>query len=584
MSTFQVPLVISSTKLTVKEFWNAILVYHSRPHLVNKKILAASQVLFYNVRYPNRDFHQLTELFTKSAVIYEMRKLKSVTKETITEEFIRNIVEGYCKNFEIFKKDPCELHESNSGLYLSVRILFPKTKHCEQSVEVVFLNKDRNIAHFFAVTELDKSPCAPHFHYEIELNDSFCLRINLNTFEDADTASAEWLANSLFPKLLKWSKQEETSGIKTLSLIAVDEYSLVYNRLKQYLADDLIKKWPAKIGTDPQKHVFEDLAIASYLICLWKQYKKTDISFVDCGCGNGLLVYVLNQEGYNGYGIDIRKRSIWDIYDESTVLKVGTVTPDTSFPESTWIIGNHSDELTPWIPVMALRSSEKTNFFVLPCCPYDFSGQKYIRENTSVSQYSDYMEYVKKISKICGFETKVDKLRIPSTKNICFVGYANDVLDKDTKTKEIEEFIKKRSENKFTARNKTEQVRNCTQLDKNLVNKIVFHIVHQLLNEANVIKKNNGEEWNRGTSRSILSICQSLAQKDLKQLKKECGGLQTLLRNHRYLFIVEKGNVKLRLPYSFSEVGGKYRSKPCWYFRNHPNGCLLSAEECACMH
>jgi len=33
------------------------------------------------------------------------------------------------------------------------------------------------------------------------------------------------------------------------------------------------------------------------------------------------------------------------------------VTPsaDSLFPEYDWIIGNHSDELTPWIPVITAR-------------------------------------------------------------------------------------------------------------------------------------------------------------------------------------------------------------------------------------
>jgi len=26
------------------------------------------------------------------------------------------------------------------------------------------------------------------------------------------------------------------------------------------------------------------------------------------------------------------------------------------YPETDWLIGNHSDELTPWIPVIAARS------------------------------------------------------------------------------------------------------------------------------------------------------------------------------------------------------------------------------------
>lgn len=39
------------------------------------------------------------------------------------------------------------------------------------------------------------------------------------------------------------------------------------------------------------------------------------------------------------------------------ILKEGSITPSdkTLFPDVDWLIGNHSDELTPWIPVIAAR-------------------------------------------------------------------------------------------------------------------------------------------------------------------------------------------------------------------------------------
>ena len=35
------------------------------------------------------------------------------------------------------------------------------------------------------------------------------------------------------------------------------------------------------------------------------------VRFIDIGCGNGLLVYLLVKEGHIGKGIDIRRRNIW---------------------------------------------------------------------------------------------------------------------------------------------------------------------------------------------------------------------------------------------------------------------------------
>jgi tRNASer (uridine44-2'-O)-methyltransferase len=68
-------------------------------------------------------------------------------------------------------------------------------------------------------------------------------------------------------------------------------------------------------STDPQKYIFEDIGIASFLICLWeKEFKEFSLSkkqsFVDLGAGNGFLVYLLTMEGYSGQGIDIQKRKV----------------------------------------------------------------------------------------------------------------------------------------------------------------------------------------------------------------------------------------------------------------------------------
>lgn len=75
--------------------------------------------------------------------------------------------------------------------------------------------------------------------------------------------------------------------------------------------------------TDPLKFIHEDLAIAAYLICLMQKDRASKKpSFVDIGCGNGLLVYILNQEGFPGKGIDVRSRKIWKKYPKETNLKV----------------------------------------------------------------------------------------------------------------------------------------------------------------------------------------------------------------------------------------------------------------------
>lgn len=175
-------------------------------------------------------------------------------------------------------------------------------------------------------------------------------------------------------------------------------------------------------------------------------------SFVDLGCGNGFLTYLLVEEGHPGKGIDVQKRGIWDIYPDhvSRSLLQAAIDPEQFTCEDVdWIIGNHSDELTPWIPAIAARSQKiadfhsgpippeavRPKFFVLPCCFYDFDGRKYsfgtMRRTLAVKdngegKYEQYLKYIARIAAAFGFSregvVERENLRIPSTKNIALLG------------------------------------------------------------------------------------------------------------------------------------------------------------------
>jgi len=58
-----------------------------------------------------------------------------------------------------------------------------------------------------------------------------------------------------------------------------------------------------------------------------------------------------------GKGVDMRRRKIWDVYPETIDIQEVTVIPTSSelVDGYDWLLGNHSDELTPWIAVMAAR-------------------------------------------------------------------------------------------------------------------------------------------------------------------------------------------------------------------------------------
>ncbi|KAI1812255.1 DUF1613-domain-containing protein [Poronia punctata] len=229
-----------------------------------------------------------------------------------------------------------------------------------------------------------------------------------------------------------------------------------YTRLKKKYARKLIEGWVE--DTDPTKHCFEDLGIAAFLIQLWAEiYRDRPFpGFVDIGCGNGLLVYILREEGYAGWGFDARKRKSWSkfgsiidrgieeenesslqqlvllpavLHDQKQrVIQNSELTDqfhDGLFKEGTFIISNHADELTPWTPILAAIS--KCPFIMIPCCSHDLSGARFRaaapkEKGKSASAYSSLVEWVKQIAEDCGWAVETEMLRIPSTRNTGIIG------------------------------------------------------------------------------------------------------------------------------------------------------------------
>lgn len=60
---------------------------------------------------------------------------------------------------------------------------------------------------------------------------------------------------------------------------------------------------------------------------------------------------------------------------------------------------------------------------ILPCCFYDFSGTKYTGVmDGKVGRYENYCLYLQWIMDQCGYVAEPEYLRIPSTKNLAWVG------------------------------------------------------------------------------------------------------------------------------------------------------------------
>ncbi|XP_036982818.2 probable tRNA (uracil-O(2)-)-methyltransferase [Artibeus jamaicensis] len=454
-----------------------------------------------------------------------------------------------------------------------------------------------------------------------------------------------WLGRQLLARLARWSVESKGSGFKsTLSLIPVLEYSQTYQVLKDKYKD-MVKVWPEV--TDPEKFVYEDVAIAAYLLVLWEEERAArgetaKQSFVDLGCGNGLLVHILSSEGHPGRGIDVRRRRTWDMYGPQTRLEEGAITPsdETLFPGVDWVLGNHSDELTPWIPVIAARSSYRCCFFVLPCCFFDFAG-KYRRRQSTQTQYRGYLDFIREVGAACGFCVEEDCLRIPSTKRVCLIGKSRtyplsaEVSIDEQRTQYINSrrgrptsppvrgpppappraaagslspcgrpdgcgALDPGAEGRwlpgFHPREKVEPVRNCASLPREFIDQVVLQVANLLLGgkQPNPRGPRHGsaDTWHGGASLPLAEVARKLDGATLHRLKRECGGLQTLLRNRHQVFEVVNGTVRLRDWREETQrpeakrrlLSEAFKTRLCWFFEHHPDGCALPPACCPFAH
>ena len=501
---------------TSLSFQHAIKIYINKPQVVNKWV--AGSILLSN---------------TDSIPNYN-NKIKDLVKNIETLNFNYELREFLSKTNKIFQNlKYLIINDTNFANILFYPILIESSNQDIKYSSVT-------IIHLFQFD--DKSNKINLF---IDKNNTFKLD------DDKFKLQTNWLKINLLPKLKTWCENVKIddefscSKLNTLTLYPnmIDDYVKLYQHLKSIYYNRFEPIWFELTNTDPEKYIHEDISIASYFILVWKYFKFDVKNFVDLGCGNGLLVYILNDQGFAGYGIDMRKRRIWsnEFYVKCGLKLVEkTIDPRSDTYEGCdWLLANHSDELTPWLPVLALKTSIKTNsfcnFLLIPCCLFDFNS-KYEVKKKNESRYDTYLNYIISICENYRFKLYKDKLRIPSTKNVCLICLQTELMDQNLSKINNEKLIKIfRNENiEFKARDldaeKLKSSRNCTKnVDYDLKVFIVRQVLDNLLNDKNgklvYIEKENGK-WNSGCVMSLADIARLFDQDILNKLKLECGGIK----------------------------------------------------------
>lgn len=112
-----------------------------------------------------------------------------------------------------------------------------------------------------------------------------------------------------------------------------------------------------------QSELDKDLALATFILELHRNNDLTlnvpHYRIIDVGCGRGFLANILSLEGLSVVGIDSRHSDSWSLMSENVKL----IEKSLSEGDMSWLVtglapagdtplllvGNRSDELTPWI-------------------------------------------------------------------------------------------------------------------------------------------------------------------------------------------------------------------------------------------
>lgn len=309
-------IIRDQSGINVSQFFKAISIWRRNPQTVNRRILASIEIL---------------DIETSCDIFQIFQRINTLDISTLSTDHQTDNIDNI-KLLEVLHISDQVAITAKRKIHLYVAKQLPRMPHIfSTGIEFLLSNNEEGCiinVHkpFLSHKQSLGAKIAFMLQQETDGYTSLSVYGENNIISDF---SIEWLKQKLFPCILKWARSSDSERtsipLASLNLVSAEKYAKLYCKLKEKYGTKLIKNWPE--STDPTKFVYEDIAIAAYLLLLWEKErfeKKTNNlqSFLDLGCGNGLLVYILFNEGHRGLGIDLRRRKIWDLYPPETPLQV----------------------------------------------------------------------------------------------------------------------------------------------------------------------------------------------------------------------------------------------------------------------
>lgn len=216
------------TSCSSEAFYSGVDVWTRRPNVVNRKLLGA-----------------VVRLEAALSPVWH-----SLDHETLSHVTVK------------------ELHSAareQGGSRMVVRELLPRLSHVQPSLDLVVSDCSNHSVSFFPLELpeeakgqlLEARLChklAYRFMYETHtskiclfLTEQYCAASAAGLVNGVTVPAADWLVGVLLPKILLWSNSQGQGGHSAMqlrqTLVPLDKYSCLYQRMKEKHGPALIKNW-----------------------------------------------------------------------------------------------------------------------------------------------------------------------------------------------------------------------------------------------------------------------------------------------------------------------------------------------------